>query len=351
MITEKKHVTFNDIAAYTHFSKTTISRYFNRPDTLSPESQAKIRQALKELDYKENKVAKILAKGTTEFVGILMPNLYIPFFSEMLGHILDTYEEYGYKFIVFVGDEKEDVERKYIEELIAYQVEGLIVMSFTLSSEELSHLPVPVVTIEREDLHVCSVNTDNYLGSTMACRHLMECGCEILLHINLTTTPHNAPAYQRIRGFKDFCTNGRIPHEVILREIGPDYPCMEKELKQILEEFEEKYQGLKKGIFFSDDTRANVFVNLLVRKYGCVPEEFQIVGYDNSPASQSAVYPITTVGQQIGTIANESVRLLLHQIKEVKEGKYRPPEKLPITHKVIHPVFIQRTTTKCREIQ
>ena len=54
----KKQVTFADIAAYTHFSKTTISRYFNHPDSLTLENQEKISQALDILGYKKNKLAK-----------------------------------------------------------------------------------------------------------------------------------------------------------------------------------------------------------------------------------------------------------------------------------------------------
>ena len=69
---KKKKVTFADIAAYTNFSKTTISRYFNNPDSLTLENQQKIADALTALDYKENKVARILASGKTEFVGIIV---------------------------------------------------------------------------------------------------------------------------------------------------------------------------------------------------------------------------------------------------------------------------------------
>ena len=58
---QKKNVTFDDIAKYTNFSKTTISRYFNNPDSLTLENQEIISKALVDLDYKENKVARILA--------------------------------------------------------------------------------------------------------------------------------------------------------------------------------------------------------------------------------------------------------------------------------------------------
>ena len=59
----KKKVTFDDIAKYTGFSKTTISRYFNNPDSVTLENQDKISQALKDLNYQENKLAKVLANG------------------------------------------------------------------------------------------------------------------------------------------------------------------------------------------------------------------------------------------------------------------------------------------------
>ena len=73
----KKKVTFADIAAYTNFSKTTISRYFNDPDSLTLENQEKIARALEELGYQENKLAKVLANGKTDFIGIIIPNLYL----------------------------------------------------------------------------------------------------------------------------------------------------------------------------------------------------------------------------------------------------------------------------------
>ena len=101
MSEKKKKITFNDIARYTNFSKTTISRYFNNPDSLTLKNQEIIAQALIDLDYQENKLAKVLANGKSEFVGIMLPNLFLHYYSEMLNQILSTYEKFGYKFLVF----------------------------------------------------------------------------------------------------------------------------------------------------------------------------------------------------------------------------------------------------------
>lgn len=106
---KKQNITFNDIAKYTNFSKTTISRYFNNPDSLTLENQEIIAKALIDLDYKENKVARILANGKTEFIGIIVPNLFLHYYSEMLDKILSTYEQFGYKFLVFIGNQNEEM--------------------------------------------------------------------------------------------------------------------------------------------------------------------------------------------------------------------------------------------------
>ncbi len=87
----KKQVTFADIAEYTGFSKTTISRYFNHPDSLTLENQEKIAKALDELGYRKNKLARVLANGKSEFVGIIVPNLYLHYYSEMLTQLLRSY--------------------------------------------------------------------------------------------------------------------------------------------------------------------------------------------------------------------------------------------------------------------
>ncbi|MGN1166482.1 MAG: LacI family DNA-binding transcriptional regulator [Lachnospiraceae bacterium] len=340
---QKKNVTFSDIAKYTNFSKTTISRYFNNPDSLTLENQEIIANALVALDYKENKVAKILANGKTEFVGIVIPNLMNHYYSEMLNQILLTYEKYGYKFLVFIGNDHEETERQYIQELLAYKIEGLIILSCAIPSKELADLQIPIVTIEREDKFVSSVNTDNYMGGIQATSLLAKHNCDILIHINSPTSPE-VPAYGRIRGFLDICEEKHLNHRIIYRELGNRYDLIRKNAQEILDEIEELYPGQKKGLFISNDMHANIFLNLLIRKYGTLPDDYLIVGFDDSPISSEAIIPISTVGQQIDKIANEAVSLLVDQMNERKKRKPAPLTE-PI-HKVITPILLRRETTE-----
>lgn len=339
----KKNITFNDIAKYTGFSKTTVSRYFNNPDSLTLKNQQIISDALDKLNYQENKVARILANGKTEFIGVIIPNLYLHYYSEMLNQILKTYDTYGYKFLVFTGDDHKSTEREYIQELLSYKIEGMVILSHTIPSRELASYNLPIVTIEREDQFVSSVNTDNYMGAVQATSLLAKTGADILIHINVELSPQ-IPSYGRIKGFSDICEEYQIRHELILTDTGHSYEESSLILKDLLETIDSKYQGKTKGIFLPNDTFANIMLNHVIQKYGQLPDDYKIIGFDDSPVSREAIVPISTVGQQIDKIAASAMKILHEQITE--RHKRKPALSSEPVHKIIPPILINRKTTE-----
>ena len=339
----KNKVTFDDIAKYTNFSKTTISRYFNNPDSLTIKNQEIIAQALIDLDYQENKLAKVLANGKSEFIGIIIPNLFLHYYAEMLNQILKNYETFGYKFLVFVSTDNEETERKYIQELLAYKIEGMIILSHTIPSQELAATNIHLVTIEREDKYVNSVNTDNYMGAVQATSLLVKSNCDILLHIN-SDVPETTPSYGRIVGFQDICREHNMKHELILRNLGNSYRETVNCMQEIFDYIKKKYPEKNKGLFMANDTHANIMLNIILREYGTLPDEYRIIGFDDSPIAEEAILPISTVGQQIDKIAFEAVALLVEQMNERK--KRRPKLQDGLIHKKITPVLVRRETTE-----
>lgn len=338
----KKNITFSDIAKYTGFSKTTISRYFNNPDSLTLENQQIIADALEKLNYKENKVARILANGKTEFIGVIIPNLYMHYYSEVLNQILKTYETFGYKFLVFTGDDQETNERKYIQELLSYKIEGMIILSHTIPSRELASYNIPIVTIEREDQYVSSVNTDNYMGGVQATSLLAKTGADVLIHINAEFSSQ-IPSYGRIKGFTDICKEYKIPHELILTDTGHSYEETSQILKNLIDDIDIRYTGKTKGIFLPNDTFANIVLHHLIRRYGKLPDDYKLIGFDDSPVSREAIVPISTVGQQIDKIASAAMEILNVQIKE--SHKRKPALSSEPVHQIIPPILIHRETT------
>lgn len=337
----EKKVTFKDIADYTGFSKTTISRYFNNPEYLTPQNRQKIADALKALHYKENKVAQILARGETEYIGLIVPHMFMSFYSYILDRFLHTYDRFDYKFLVFSGGADPVSERKYIKELMSYQVEGLVVLSHMLSSEELASYGIPVVAIEREDRFISSVNTDNFNGGVMATDLLIKNKCEHLIYVS-TDSRQFVPSYDRYRGFLEACTGSGVPHDAVFRDSVFSYEMMEQFSKDALDCIVRRYDGKRKGIFCSNDVVANIMLNQLFRKHGCLPGDFRIIGFDDSPVASEAILPISSIRQQIDLIVNEAMGLLDLQIRARKEDASCPllPE-----HSLIEPQLIIRETT------
>lgn len=204
---------------------------------------------------------------------------------------------------------------------------------------ELASYPVPVSTIEREDEYTSSVKSNNYIGGVQAANLLISKDCNILIHIN-ADVPKYVPAYGRIQGFRDICREKNIKHEVMLCELGDTYSDNKKCIENVLCGIREKYSGLKKGIFLSNDTYANILINLLIREYVYIPDDYKIIGYDNSPIATEGIVPISTIDQQIDKIAYEAVNLLVEHINEHRAGKVNQ-----IVHRQIIPVLICRDTT------
>lgn len=126
--------------------------------------------------------------------------------------------------------------------------------------------------------------------------------------------------------------------------MGNTYDQIRQNLSEIISQLEQDYPQQRKGIFVSNDTDANVLVNLLLQKYGKLPDDYYIVGFDDSPISSEAAIPISTVGQHIDQIAQEAMKLLVEQMNERKKRRPAPQEK-PV-HKVITPYLIRRATTE-----
>lgn len=336
----KKNVTFSDIAKYTNFSKTTISRYFNSPETLTEESIKKIEHALVALNYQENKVAKSLANGKTEMIGVIIPNLYMHYYAHILNYLIQTYRQYHYKFIVFLGNSNPEEELKYIQELLAYKIEGMIMLSHSIDSLTLKNLDIPIVSIEREDQHISSVNSDNYDGAKQATQVLIDNDCDILIHIN-SKVSETVPAYQRIVAFQETCSTQQIPHQCYFSSLGNCYEESYQALYTIYVDIEKNYPNRKKGIFLSNDTHANVFLNILLKHKKQIPEEYELIGFDNSPISEQAILPITTVDQHVAQLSEAAMKCLIRQI-HAKRNK----TVLNIEHATIPTTLIKRETTK-----
>lgn len=344
---KKQNTTYSDIARYTNLSKMTVSRYFNQPESLSDETKKKIQEALQELNYTENKFAKALSSGKSGIIGIITPTFFYNFYTALIDTFIRVYPKSPYKFLVFTSDSSPEMERSFITELLSYRIEGLIILSHTLSSEELSQYPFPVIGIERESQYISSVDTDNISGTKQAVKRLLQDSCEVLIHINIPTAPV-LPSFARIEIFEQIASQKGIPHQhfIIPEDVGTDIQKLYGYFAGICQTLRQKFPQKRIGAFVCNDTMANLFLNSALTNGFQIPNQLEIIGFDNSPVSEQAILPITTVGQNVNRIVSQTIRLLGQQLEEYRKN---PHTDLPQKHLVIKPkLLLRKTTTNIR---
>ena len=227
----------------------------------------------------------------------------------------------------------------YKRQLLSYKIEGLIELSHNLPSEELKEIGIPVVSIEREDQYISSVNTDNFYGGRLAAEQFIRDNCDVLIHVN-TKDHEMAPGYQRIRGFIDLCESHHSNYKIYQEDFPHSYDKLYQKIETIYDNIEKDYKGQKKGIFWSSDTYASIFINILLKHGKSIPDEYEIIGFDNAPVSRESYLPFSTVSQDAKALAENCIRIIQHQINASKSNS-----RQQIEHIVIEPSLILRSTT------
>ena len=290
---------------------------------------------------KKNKILKIVSSIVFLTAVVVLANTYSKRNEENI-YLNNGIDETGRVENSVDEKEQEAIENeeiKYIKELMAYKIEGLIILSHSISSHQLKEFNIPIVAIEREDNYISSVNSDNYSGAEKASKLLIKNKCDILIHINGKIND-NTPAYKRIEAFKETCERNNQAFKIYMSDIKSSFEESYNSLYQIYLDIDKNYPYVKKGVFLSNDTHANIFLNILIRNKKSIPDEYELIGFDNSPISTEAIIPITTIGQNIDKISDYAIKSLLRQINLKKNNKIAP-----IEHIVVPTELIVRDTT------
>lgn len=302
-------VKITDIAERSSVSLTTVSRYFNHPELLSEETKQKIEAAIKELNYQQDNLARILVTGESNLVGVIFPHLHLSFYTELLNQLIKYGKEKGYNFIVYTSKDSREEELQLIHNLISYRIKGLILLSHLLSAEDIERLSVPVISVERAGGNFKQINNDNFTGGKLAANLLISNGCDVFIHVN-NDFQEDWPSFKRILGFEYMVRN--LPYERFIENdfTDPYTPKAAQSMKKLLQHIITKYAGKKIGVFCSNDDIANLFERQCIKSHIAIPDTIELIGYDNAPVSNYAVYPITSIDQNISLMAQIAVQSL-----------------------------------------
>jgi len=325
-----------DVAKEAGVSIATVSRVLNDVDVVNEDTKAKVVQAIKKLDYRPNIVARSLKTQRTRTIGIIIPDISSQFYAEIVRGGEDVSNIYDYNIILCNTDLDQAKEIEYIRVLKEKMVDGVIYMSNSLEPEIISLLhnqQIPTVLVETRDKdHTFpSVTIDNEKAAFEAVSHLIAKGDKKIAYFGSAPEYINASA-NRYLGYKAALEKNGIPYDDKVVKFGG------LKAKDGYETMLELISVAKfDSVFCSSDELAMGVINALRENNIKVPQDVDVIGFDNIYVS-SLFYPkLTTVEQPMYDMGSVGMRMLIKIINK---------KKLEEEHIVLDHLLIERDSCK-----
>lgn len=336
MATHDRTITIRDVARAAGVSVASASRALNGHRNVADAMRNRVVEAARTLDYVPHLGARSLSTRQTDTIGVVLPDLFGEFFSEMIRGIDSAAHRQGLQLLLsnMHGDARET---EVALRAMRGRVDGLIVMSPNVGPEFLDrHLPqkLPTVVINGGAEGRSCIAVDSHAGARAAVAHLVERGARKIAHI--AGPADNGDALERLRGFR----------EAVAELLGDHDPIV----------FQGDFQdesGRAAGIALVGDRRGvdGLFASNDMMAVGCldaladggvrVPDEMMVVGFDDVPIARYARPALTTMRVAIADIGRRAFERLQASI----EAPDAPPAP---TERVLPELIVRASTDRAR---
>jgi len=287
-------------------SQSTVSRAFSPNPNVSKETLLKVYKAAEELDYRPNAIARSMVTNKTKLIGMIIHDMYNPFYPEVLDKFSKSLGMHGYH-ILFVNSESEHIRDEEVYQLLDYHVEAVIVTDAFLSSglaEKFRKVDIPVIFFNRyEEMSSSSVVCcNNVHGGRLAASYLLERGLTRLAFIE--GSPNTSTSMDREKGFREVLAE----HGLDLLKVTGHF-TFEGGFRAAMELFRLKQPP--EAIFCANDIMALGAINA-ARVMGLkVPDDVSIMGFDDIAMADWPIYRLTTIKQPVDEMVRETVELIV----------------------------------------
>lgn len=308
-------VTSLQVAQKAGVSQSAVSRVFTPGASVSKKTAEKVRNAAKELGYRPNVLARAMVKGKSRIIGLVVAYLENYFYPEALEKLSNALQEQGYHVLVFMTKQTATNIDDVMEEILDYQVDGIVMASVAMSSDislRCQQAGVPVVLFNRsQDIDgITSVTSDNYAGGRKIAEFLIAGGHHRISYI----AGWEGASTQRDReaGFRAAMQDAG--HQIFSSKVG-DF-SIEISKQAAREMFDVAPEQRPDAVFVANDHMAFAVMDVIRHDLGLrVPEDVSVVGYDDVPPAAWRGYDLTTMRQRANSMVEETVDVLMEHIQ------------------------------------
>ena len=298
--------TIVDVAKIAGVTPTTVSRVINNRGYISEKTKKKVFEAMKELNYQPNEIARSLTKKKTNTIGIIVPHISHPYFSKLISNLENQASKKGYKIMLCNSKEEVKKEQEYLDMFKSNRVAGIVLCSGNVEASKINVGDTPIVLLEKNfEEGYLGIQCDNYKGGKIATEHLIDSGCKRLLHFSGIIDEH-MPADNREKAFIDVCEKNEIEYFIKKYDLNiynnMNYYDYIKETLISIPNID--------GIFASSDLIAAQVIQVCNELNIDIPREIKLVGFDDVDISKLTTPQITTIHQPIMEMAKEAINFI-----------------------------------------
>lgn len=331
-----ERATIRDVAEVAGVSVGTISNYLTSKKAISARARERIESAIAELGFIPNSAVRVMRGQRNNAIGFMIPDSSNPFFSEVARGVEDVAIAAGYVVVICNTNGDDGRENHYARALSEMRVVGAIATPLSASEKNLRQLATSGASIVllgsgEQPLAFSSVDVDDVEGGYLAATHLIERGHRDVVFFG---GPGADPQiHARFEGLKRGFLGASLDPALVRRvdATGSSTAARLEGARQVV-----AMSPRPTAAFCANDLLAIALEAELHRAGIRVPEQFEIIGYDDIDSAQTAPIPLTTIRQPQFEIGKAAATLLLERAKE--DG--------PNQHISFSPRLIERESTR-----
>ncbi len=305
----------NDVARASGVSRGTVSRAFNERSDINAKTRERVLKIARQMGYVPNANARGLAKGRTDCVGVVVPDVVNVFLAEQVSAIERQLRAHGKTAILGLTHGQAADERNILGRMVSGQVDGIIMTP--CEDEQGVHYineinrRLPVVSLKDfPGLECATLMGDDRRGIHLVMEHLIE-----LRHQRIAFACHSGQqwsAHERLAAYREAIAAKGLAAEVVITVPPVDEPDFEEELRaQVKRLLTEGGAESPTAIVAFDDMIAIYLVRALIGLGIRVPEDVSVTGFDNIRFAAMTEVPVTSVAAGSDDLGTHAVRLLL----------------------------------------
>jgi LacI family transcriptional regulator len=306
--------TIRKVADLAGVSTATVSHVINDTRAVSAPLTARVLDAMEQLDYQPDIIARSLRRRETLTLGLLVPSVEIPFFARVAASVEAAANDAGYSVILCNTGWSLPREVHYLTHLLARRVDGLLCITQAMSAEHIAPVlrrRTPVVVFERTmpGVEIDAVEIDNFQGAEDATAHLLDLGHQRVGCI--TGLPNSNLNDERIAGYRKALKRRGIPFDPALVRTG-DYTAAAgvRESLDLL-----RLPEPPTAIFAFNDLMALGVMRAVHERGLRIPDDVAVIGFDGLPFTEHCSPPLSTVEQPVTEMSAAAIAMLLDRTR------------------------------------